>query len=219
VLELIEHRLAITFPGNRIAQRTAEPVEPGRVEQEGLHRFGLAAEDLLGEVIEDIAVATVEAIDRGVEIVLALHRECCELQGGDPALRARIEQRDLGAREVQAGHLIEELGRLPRRETQVGSPQFQHLPPAAQERQGQRGIGVAGDDQVQGRWQMRQQELHAPVDRPRLDGVIVIQHQGAIGRQRGQLVEQRAEDRLDRRRVGRPQQRGHLRPQAWLHRL
>jgi hypothetical protein len=92
--------------------------------------------------------------------------------------------------------------------------------PRAQAGEGQRRVGAAGDHQVQGRGEVVEQEGQPFVDLSRVDGVVVVQHQHDIAREGTEFVEQRGEDRVDRRRLRRLEERerprvdpGHGSPQ------
>ena len=99
--------------GRRTAsQRAAQAVENGCVEQERLHALGLPVQDFFDEIVQDEAVAAGERLDEAGEILLPLHGERGQLQAGDPAFGAALEGGDVLHRELQAHHLVEEVGRL-----------------------------------------------------------------------------------------------------------
>ena len=56
---------------------------------------------------------------------------------------------------------------------------------------------------------MFQKEGHGFVDRPRVNAVVVVQHQHDVRRQGGELVDERCQRRLDRWRLGRPERGEH----------
>ena len=102
-------------------------------------------------------------------------------------------------------------------------------PRGAQAREWQRRIGAGGDHQVQARRQVIEDEGERLVDRRAVDGMVIIQHQDGIRRQRGQGVEHPRQQRIDRgrwreleRRQGiggetgleRIQRRDHIAPEA-----
>ena len=83
-------------------------------EQEGAHLLGLAGEDLLDEIVDDVPVVAGEAGDEAGDVVAALHRQRRQLQCGDPALGARLQRGDVACGKVQAGGVVE-VGRHLRR--------------------------------------------------------------------------------------------------------
>ena len=61
---------------------------------------GLALQDLLDEVVDDVAVVAGEARDEPGDVVAALHRQRRELERGDPAFGAPLERGDVLGREL-----------------------------------------------------------------------------------------------------------------------
>ena len=118
------------------------------------------------------------------------------------------------AAQVEAHHLVEVRGGLVGREAQVGGADLDELAARAQAGQRQRRIGAAGDHQVQLRREMVEQEGHPVVDVAGVDDVVVVEHQHDIVRDGAELVEQRGEDRFDRRRLRRLQERERARADA-----
>ena len=51
----LEHRLATALTGDRVAQRAGEQVEDRGVQQEGLRPLGLTLQDLLDQIVDDVA--------------------------------------------------------------------------------------------------------------------------------------------------------------------
>ena len=142
------------------------------------------------------------------DVVPSLHRQRRQLQGGDPAFGAPLQRRDVAGRQVQAHHLVEVRRRLVGGEAQVGGADLDELAARAQPRQRQRRIGAAwrspGGPAAAG---ARAGTPSRPGSSRRVDDVVVVEHQHDVVRDRAELVEQRGEDRLDRRRLGRLQQR------------
>ena len=67
---LLEQRLAALAAGDGVAQRAAEPLQHGRLEQERAQLLVLPLEHLFGQVVQDIAVAAGERGHEGGGIVL-----------------------------------------------------------------------------------------------------------------------------------------------------
>ena len=74
-----------------------------------------------------------------------------------------------------------------RGEAQVGGPDLEELAPSPQPGERPRRIGSAGDDEVELRGQVLDQEQHRLVHVERLDDVVVVEHQDdvVVERRRG----------------------------------
>src|SRR5918994_4794300 len=103
-----EHLLPVAAASQRVAQRGAHTFEHGGPQQEPPHAFGLAFEDLLGQEVDDVAVAPREGSDEARDVLALAHGEGGQLEGGDPALRDLLERRDVLGGEVQAYRASEE---------------------------------------------------------------------------------------------------------------
>ena len=126
------------LPGDGIAQRTAQPVENGGLQQEAAHAFRLALKNLLDQVVQHEAVAAGEGLDEAGGVRSPLHGERRQLQAGDPAFGAGLQGGDVLRREVEAHHPVEELGGFGGGEAQVGRAQLGQLAPGTPPGQGQR---------------------------------------------------------------------------------
>ena len=164
-------------------------------------------QDLFDQVVDDVPVVPGEARDEAGDVVAPLHRERRQLERGDPAFGALLQRGDVSRSETQPHHLVEVGGGLVRREAQIGGADLDELAPRPQAGQRQRRIGAGDDHQVDLWGQVLQQERHPVVDVVCIDHVVVVEHQHDVVRHRAELVEQRREDRLDRRRLG-PLQEG-----------
>jgi len=100
-VQRLQHALAATLPGDGITQRTAQPAQDGRLQQEGLDTIGLTRQHLLGQVIDHVAVITRETGNEGGHVVSALHRQRRQLKRGDPALGAPLQCRHVLRRQLQ----------------------------------------------------------------------------------------------------------------------
>jgi hypothetical protein len=80
--------------------------------------------------------------------------------------------------------------------------------------QGQGWVAAAGDDDVQPRRKMTQEERHAVVDRPRPHQVVVVQHQRELIGRGLEVVDQRGHDALARHHPRRSQERQQVLPKA-----
>ena len=84
----------------------------------------------------------------------------------------------------------------------------------AEARQRQRRVLAAGDHQVQGRWQVVEQEGDRGVDVRGAHEVVVVQDQQTGGGQGGQVVDQLGDHDLGRRRLRGVEPGQRPRPQA-----
>ena len=167
-----------------VAERGREAGQDRRVEQELAHRLRLAGEHLVGEVVEDEAVAAGELRDEPLDVPPPGEREGGHLEAHGPPLGALLQGLDVGGRERQAHRLVQEVGGLLGGEAEIAGAQLGELAAGAQPREVERRIHPRGDHQVQARRQPVEQELQGPVDRRAVDGVVVVEHQHEIVRPR-----------------------------------
>ncbi len=147
-VQRLERRLPAGRAGHRVAERPLQPVEDRRLQQEPPDGFGLALQHLAHQVVDDEAIVTGEAGDEARDVVASLHRQCRELQCGDPAFRARLQRRDVGRRQLEAHRSVQVLRRFLGGEAQVGGPDLPELAARSQAGQRQRRIGPARDHEV-----------------------------------------------------------------------
>ena len=55
-VQCLQRGLAAALPGDRIAQRTAQPAQDRGLQQEGLDTIGLTLQHLLGQVVDDVTI-------------------------------------------------------------------------------------------------------------------------------------------------------------------
>ena len=138
---------------------------------------GLALQDLLDQVVDDVAVVAGEAGDEPGDVVAALHRERGQLQRGDPALGARLQRGDVAGGERQAHRLVEVRRRLVRREPQVGGADLDQLAarpqPGQRQRAGRRGWRSPGGRAAAG----GRAGTPSPRGLRALDDVVVVEHE------------------------------------------
>jgi hypothetical protein len=195
----VEQPGAILPAGDGVAQRPTQAIEHGGLQQERPHRFRLPRQHLLDEVVHDVAIVAGEGLDEAGNVIAPAHREGGQLEPGDPAFRPLLQGFDIFRREIEVHRLAQERRRFRCGEAQIGDAQLGHLAAGAQAGEGELRILAGGDDQVQLRRQVIEQEGHRLVDRPRIDRVVVIQHENEAIRQGGELVEEGRQDRFDRR--------------------
>ena len=104
-------------------------------------------------------------------------RQRRELETRCPSLGAALQGVDVTGFEVEPHHVVQEGGRLPLRESQVGGTQLGQLTARPQACHGQRRVGAAGDGNAGVRREVVEQEGHRVVDFLRVDDVIVVEGQ------------------------------------------
>ena len=203
-LEMLEGFLARSRGngGNGVAERAAEPVQDGRAEQEPHQVFGLTAKDLLHEEVRHERVAPGEGLDELAGLLPSPEGDRGKLQARGPALCAGFQRGHVVRWKVQTHGLVEELGRLGSREAKIRGAQLGQLAPDAQPGEGQIRILARDDGHVHLRRLVLEQESDGVGHGPGLDAVIVVKDEEAGGRELGDVVEQRREERFGRLRAG-----------------
>ena len=198
-VEGLQGRLPALLPGNGITQRTGEPVQDGGLDQERLDLVGLTLQDLLGQVVDDIAIVSREPGDEACHVLALLHGERRELERGDPALGALLECGNVVCQQVQVHRAVEVGGGLLLGEPEVGRADLDEVSTSTESGQRQWWVGARGDRQVHVGRQVIEQERDPLVHLWGLDHVVVVEHQQQAAASGGELVEQGRQDRLDRR--------------------
>jgi hypothetical protein len=190
VLQAHEPAPAPRAAGDGVAQRPGESFEDRRLEQEAPDVLGQARQHLLGEVVDDVAVVAGEPRDERPDVVAAPHREGRELQGGDPALGAPVERRDVVLGERQAHRPVEVGGGLLLGEAQVGGPDLEQLTPRAPPRQGERRVDPGREHEVELLHAVLEQERDPVVHGRRRHEVEIIEDEQEVARHPADVVEQ-----------------------------
>ena len=73
-LQTVQRRRAVCLPADGLAQRTAQPLQNRSLQQEAADRFGLALQDLFDQIVDDVAVAAGECLNKTGAIGSPLHR-------------------------------------------------------------------------------------------------------------------------------------------------
>ncbi len=181
--------------GDGVAQRSGEPLQDRRLEQEAADVVGLASQNLLGEIVDDVAVVAGETRDERARIVAPLYGQGRQLQGGDPTLGAPVERRDVALGQRQP-HRAVEVGRgLLGGEAQVGGPYLQQVTACAHPRQGERRVDAGGEHHVQLRRPVLEEERQPVVHLGRHNEVQVVEDQHQVPRYPGEVVQQGDERR------------------------
>ena len=159
-LQRVQHGLAIAALGHGVAQRAAQPVQDRGLQQEAPNLVGLPVQDLLDQVVDDVAVVPREPGDEAGDVVAPLHRQRRQLEGGDPPFGAPLEGLDVARRQCQAHDVVQVRGSLGRREAQVRGADLDELAARPQAAERQRRIGTRGDHEMDAWRQVLQQERH-----------------------------------------------------------
>ncbi len=206
-LRLLQQRLAAHAARDGVAQRAAEPLQHRGLPQERAQLRVLPFEHLLGQVVQDVAVAAGERGHEGGGIVVAAQGQRGQLQPGRPAFGPGRQRRHRRIRQARR-HLLEQLPGFCGREPKLGLAQLGQLAACPQPRHRQRRVAAAGQHHAYPGRAVLEQECERLVHLLRADHVVVIQDkQGLL--LPGQVVDQRRDQALERRRRGRPEQRGH----------
>jgi hypothetical protein len=161
----------------RVAEGTRQALEDRRANHEGLERLGLAGQYLTAEVVDDMAVASLQRGDEGVRVVSTPERQAGQIQPGRPAFGPLPESLHVPRGQVEPHRIVEQGGRLGIGEREVGGADLGQLPAGPPTGQRQRRIDPRRQQQVHRGGQVVDEERHRPVTGGVADQVIVIQHQ------------------------------------------
>ncbi len=184
-------------PYHRIAQWGGQAFQHGRLQQEFLYRFGLLAEHLFHQVVQDESIAPREGADEAGNVIAPLHRDGRHLQPGDPTLRAGLQSGEIIRVEPQAHHIIHQDRNFIGPETQLVDADLGQLAARAQAGHRPGWIGTTGNNQMHLRRLVLQQEEERLMDLRVGNQVIIIQHQREGKRYGRQLVYQTRNQALD----------------------
>ncbi len=179
-----------------VAETGVHLLQNGGAEQKFLLVGGQTAEDLLGQIVEEVVLAAAEGGDEalGAGRVLALDGGEHDLDRGGPAL-GLVRQGGQGFGRQVRGVLAHPGLDLRRAEAQIPGPQLGQMAPCPQPGQGQRRVQPGGEDQVQPRRAVLQQKAHGLMHRRAGEVVIVLQHHGPrVGHGLNQFVDQHGQD-------------------------
>src|SRR2546428_10982757 len=88
----VELCLAVMPATQSIAQGSTQAIQDGGLQQEVLDGFTLTAQDFVQQIVRYVVMAPAERGEEGGRLVTALQGACGELQAGDPALGACLQQ-------------------------------------------------------------------------------------------------------------------------------
>src|SRR5438874_584389 len=185
-------------PAHDGTQRSREARQDAGVQQKGLHRLRLVGEDLLAQILDEIAVRAQGLAEKLTHLslrALPLQQQRGQLQAGDPALGATEDRGERGGLQVPLQRQVQKGAGLGEIELQVSGAQLAQLAARSQPRKGQAWIGAARDEQVQVGWAVLHKLGDGVLERLKRDGVVVVQHQEELATgAAGQVVNQQGED-------------------------
>ena len=211
-LDVVQHRLATSPAGDRIAQLPRQTLQHRGLQQERTHLPGLAVEDLISQVVQHEAMAAAERRDKPGRIRVPPQRQRGQLQSRRPPLGAGRQRHHRSVGQDRPRRRTQQRRRLLGGEAELSGAQLSQLAAGPQPRQRQRRVSPAGHHQQQARWQVLQQERHRLVHRASVDQVVVVQDQQHLipARLDGQLVDQGRHKPVKRTRGRRPEQRAQV---------
>ena len=187
-LELLEARLAFGYSGDGIAQRTAQAVKDRGAQQEFLGLARQSGENLLDDIVQDVAVARPEPPHQVGMVGSAAEGDRCEPQRGSPPLGSLGELFDLRGGKLDAGR-ADERSRLGRREAEVLGANLEQLAAGPQAGERERWIGARCDREPGSRRKTLDEGCHEAMDGRLLDDVVVIEHEHRAASGRCKAVE------------------------------
>lgn len=104
-LQAIQQVLAVTLPRQGIAQVGVELIEYRGLLEKALQVFRQTVENILGEIIGDIAFGAAEFGKKRRPVAVPLQGQHRQVQRGDPALGAPVEQLHFGLGQLQLAHI------------------------------------------------------------------------------------------------------------------
>ena len=196
-LRTVEQRVGIVATGQLAAQLDGEPLRDRGLDQERAQVLVDPAEDLVGEVVEDEALAPAERLDQRAGIGPVAQRDRRQLESRDPALGALDEPGELLGIEFDGQRLGEIARRLLVRVAQVVGPQLDEPAVGSKAGERQRRVLPGQEDQVGEGRPALDQEPDQAVDRVGADDVVVVEDEHERVVARGDLVEERGPDQID----------------------
>ena len=174
--ELFQDLLPISRPGDGVAQRCAQALEDGGVDQERPEPIGQRGDDLVAEVVEDVSMIRGEGVDDRGGVVADTGRQADELDRRHPPLGALDESLCVEGWQRDAGDPPEHGRRLVGVEPQLVEAQLAQRPVRAQPRQRQRRVVTGGDHQPQRRRCLDEELVDTGMDDGIADDVVVVEH-------------------------------------------
>jgi hypothetical protein len=143
-LHLFQQLLAVATATDGVAQRPRQPLQHRGLQQEPEDLLRLAGQHLLGEVVQDVALAAAERSHKTGRVGVVAQRQSGQLQPRRPPLGARGQVGQAARRQLQPHDLPHQHGGFFGREAQVALTQLGQLAAGPQPGQWQRRVGAAG---------------------------------------------------------------------------
>ena len=190
-----KQRGGILSAGEGPAQPGIKPLGDRGPDEERTQVVVDAAEDLVGEVVEDEALAATEGIDDRGRIRSVRQGDCCQLEACDPALGALDEAlHELRLeRETRVGEVG---GRLLAGVAQVIGAQLDEPAVSAQAGEWQRRVLASQQDEMEERRPVVDEETDQSVDRLGRHGLEVVEKEDEGVVSGRDLVEERGTDQV-----------------------
>ncbi len=174
-------------------------LEDGCTKQKHLHVLGLSLQNLLGQIVQDVALIPTDLLQEGSRIGLLWQGKAKQLQADEPALGACGHLLDGLLWHLDAHHLTEESLDLLCCTAQLVRAHFQHVLACSLHRQWQGRVSPCGDDDAQLRRQMFNQIRQGGMHLLFRDHLIVIENQHKVIRALSQQIDQGRQQGLEGR--------------------
>ena len=204
-------------PGDRVAERAGKLAQDRGPQEEEPVFLGLAVQDLVDEVVHDVAMGAGHRRDQARHVSAPLEGDGDQLQPDDPALGAGLEGRHVPALRSQAHHAVQERLGFFEGEEELGAADLDQLIARPQATEGQRRVGARGDDEVDLRGRLARRKATASWTAGRADRVVVVQDEDQVAGQSAQVVQERGQDVPGRRGLRGPEHGQGSRAHALLH--
>ena len=138
-----QHRAGPAAKQDRVAHRAGKLVEHRRLLEEGELLGVEPAEQLVAHVVREEPIVAAEALDRPVDVLVAVHRQGGEIEPGRPALGALEQHERVLGLEVQPDQ-AQHRHRLAPRHHEVARPEVEQPPLRTQAPDREVGLPAAG---------------------------------------------------------------------------
>ena len=188
--ETVEPAGAVVRAGDRVEQRSRQPVHNGRLHHPATLFLIEHGEELVGEVAGDQLVVTAEGLDEAIGVVGALEREPGQHEPRGPTLGALTQVVEPLFIEPVGG-AAEQGGGLSVVEPEVAGADLSHPPPHTHPSQPERRIGAGDQHDRQLTRAQVDEALDGTMHLGIVDHVIVVQYDDEALGQRRELVDDR----------------------------
>src|SRR3954451_15921326 len=216
-LELGQAVTGIRALGDRVANGRREELQDRRLKEETPLVFVEKAEDDLGQVVDDMAVRTVETGDELDRVRRVSERKRREVDTCGPALRLLVQQRERSLVETETETVVQEGGLLLRPETEVDRPQLDELSRSAQPSHGNRRVRSARQDELDVRGLRLHEEYEGVMAALVRHELVVVEQDHELFIALFELMEDQGDERVANVHVRRVQRDLEIRAEARPH--